>query len=154
MLFLRSLGVVVVARISGLAWDGRAGAQAEPFSADSKSENLKAFFQRLHIWLVHVPKDAKRRAALFLSLIPIEDRLKKLHGDDVPDDILRRLVQEYQKTTIREANAPKLVRPEETSVQVHAAGTAQLTRYEKDALVEKECPEGGKGLPSRSSGPA
>jgi len=119
--------------------------QAASFKPENKLENLKALFELLH-QTVHVKKDAKQAAALFQSLIPDEARAKQALKEDIAAEVLRQIVDQHKKMEVREADAGKLARPEQTVVQVHAATTEEIATYDKDSVAFKEFPGGAKRL--------
>lgn len=123
----------------------RAGARGQ-FRQENRPENLKALLETIH-HLIHVKKDAKSAAALFVSLCPNEERARKALRGDAPPETLQKILDMYKQiglpTTV---DVNQLVRPEQTIVKVYGATTEEIARNAKESVVFAEFPGGAVRL--------
>jgi hypothetical protein len=119
----------------------RAGAVGQ-FRQENQPENLKALLETLH-HLIYVKKDTESAAALFVSLIPNEERAKKALRNDTPPDTLQKIFDMYRSLGLMTgANINQLVQPEQTIVKVHGATTEEIAMNARDSVVFAEFPGG------------
>lgn len=137
---LSSLTLIVLIAIG---WAIPSGVAA-PFKAENKPENLKAFCENLQ-QTIHVKKDGKVAAEQFRSLQPDEARAKKALKDDA-GELAAKIGAAHEKMTMGEAEVLKLTKPEQTVVQVHAATTEAIAKYEQGTPAADEFPGGAKAL--------
>src|SRR5262245_6950691 len=90
--------------------------------------NLKTLFETIH-HLIFVKKDTKSAEALFVSLIPNEERARKALRDDLPPETLQKILDMYKRFGFpAEVNVNQLAKPEQTTVMVHRATTEEIAR--------------------------
>jgi hypothetical protein len=119
----------------------RAGSVGQ-FRQENRPENLKALLETLH-HLIYVKKDTGSAAALFVSLIPNEERAKKALRNDTPPDTLQKIFDMYRSLGLMTgANINQLVQPEQTIVKVHGATTEEIAMNARDSVVFAEFPGG------------
>jgi caspase domain-containing protein len=91
-------------------------------------ENPKRLFETIHN-LIYVKKDTRSAAALFASLIPNEERVRKALREDVPPETLQKILDMYKQFELpTEANVNRLARPEQKIVKAHGATTEEIAR--------------------------
>jgi hypothetical protein len=92
-------------------------------------------------------KDAKSAAALFVSLLPNEERVKKALRDDTPPETLQKILDMYRQIGLpNETNINGLARPEQKIVKVHGATTEEIARYAEGSVAYAEFPGGARGI--------
>jgi hypothetical protein len=109
-------------------------------------EKLKNLFETIHN-LIYVKKDTRSAAALFASLIPNEERVRKALRDDVPPEISRRILDMYKEVALpNETNINGLAEPEQKIVKVHGATTEEIAMPTRGSVVDAEFPGGAVGI--------
>jgi hypothetical protein len=120
----------------------------QDFKPENKPENLRLFFEKL----MKAQRDGDEKTALALtkSLFLDEKRLRKALKDDAPAATVEKIVAMHQE--MLKAEDAKMARafapgdPKRTEVQVHAATTEEIVKYEKDGVAFREFPGGAKQL--------
>jgi hypothetical protein len=116
------------------------------FKQENRPDNLKALFELVH-HKIHVERDTKQALALVRSLIPDEARVKPALRDGLAPEMLSQIADQHQKMReMREAEVAKLARPTQKVVQVHAASTEGIARYQEGSVAFREFPGGAKRL--------
>lgn len=116
-------------------------ANGADFKYENKPENLKALLELVH-QTVHVKKDNKGAAALFAGMIPTEARAKAAFKDKIAPDVRNAILDMHKKLSFKEDSAPKIARPTQTVVKVHAAKTEEIIAYRAGGVAHKEFPGG------------
>ena len=118
-------------------------ANCADFKYENKPENLKALFELVH-QTVHVRKDNKAATALFAGMIPNEERAKVAFKDKIAPDVRSAIIDMHKKLNFKEDGAPKVARPTQTVVKVHAAKTEEIIAYRAGSVAHKEFPGGAR----------
>lgn len=141
--YLRLLCVLLSMMFVSLGMAVCRAEQDTSFKQENKPENLQAYFKLLHN-TIYVKEDTKQAAALFQSLVPDEARLKKALRDDVATDTLDKILAQYKKLKVREEEASKLAKPNQTEVHVHGATTEELAKCEPGSVAAMKFSGGAK----------
>ncbi len=111
-------------------------ANGADFKYENKPENLKTLFELIH-QTVHGKKDNKGATALFGGMIPNEARAKAAFNDKIAPDVQNAILDMHTKLNFKEAGAPKVARPTQTVVEVHAAKTEEIIAYRAGSVAHK-----------------
>lgn len=110
---------------------------------EQNSEDLKKLFEVIYLNL-HVKKDYKLAASLFQSLIPDEARLKPALRDNLSTEMQAQIVAYQKNIVVNQGNITGVVRSEQSVVEVHAATTEEIARYEQGSMAYREFPGGAR----------
>ncbi|MEW6211893.1 MAG: hypothetical protein AB1631_26290 [Acidobacteriota bacterium] len=117
------------------------------FRHENKAENLKALFEQLHRAIS--TGDVKKAAQLTRQLLPDERRIRKALKDDISADTVNRIVAFYQsRIPTAEDQLAKVfyAKPENTQVNVYAATSEEIARYEGGSTAFNHFPGGSKRI--------
>ena len=138
---LKKLPLITLVLWWGLSFN--AGAATLAFKHENKPENLKALFELVQ-QTVHVKKDNKGAATLFLGMVPDEARAKKAFKDKIAPQVQQSILDMHRKLTESVDDASKLARATQTVVQVHGSTTEDIIRYREGSVAFKEFPGGAR----------
>jgi hypothetical protein len=125
------------------------GVAGAAFIQENKAENLKAFFELIY-QTIHVKKNPKQAAALFQSLTPDQDRLKKGLKDDVAPEIGQKIIAMYNNFGLpNEANIGQLVPAECNVIEVYGASTEKIAKHLKGSFAYDYFPGGTQQVAER-----
>lgn len=119
--------------------------RADDFKQANTSENLKALCERLQSAIAK--KDTSTINAVGNALVPDAARLKKGLRDDVPAGDISTIQEMHAKFKQAAGNdMSKLfnMKPDQSSITVHAATTEELASYAKNSIAWQHFPGGAQ----------
>src|SRR5688572_20943247 len=112
---------------------------ADAFKHENKPENLQAIYTTLH-GLIH-GRDYETGAALLPTLMPTEEGIGKALKPDVSDEIFQKVWGMHKSLVApNETSIRTMSKPEQTEIDVQAASTEELSKYEKGSQPYKHFP--------------
>jgi len=109
------------------------------------ADGLKAVFEASKT--ACTKKDFKGGKAIFMSLLPAKDQLKKIFKDDVPDAKLEEVLAAYKEVPADDAKVACLFSPpDRTEIKVHTSSVEDLVVYKEGTPAFEEFPGGAKRL--------
>jgi len=128
--------------------------QSGGFGHQNKPENLKALFDELHRAIG--VGDTKRAGTITRSLLPDEIRIRKGLRSDVSPEVVKQIVAWQRSITAADEEATARLFSadrENTQVNVHAATTEEIARYEPGSTAFAEFPGGAKRVAQQALRP-
>ena len=127
---------------------GAAPAIAQKDGADG----LKALFEASHA--ACKGKDFAKGKQLVMAVIPTKDQLKKVLKDDVPDDRISKLADQFKELPPSDEAAACVFAPDgRTEIRVHASSVEALAAYKEGTPAFAEFPGGAQKLAEKALKP-